>query len=51
MKPFERPSKEEPPKKDRRKDGAERLRRQREIDEIRHRRFQPLCPDPRLFGF
>jgi hypothetical protein len=51
MKLFERSSKEESPKNERRKDGAERFRRQRDIDEERHRRLQLLRPDLRLFGF
>jgi len=51
MKVFERPSKEEPLKADRRKNGTERRRRQREIDEERHRRLQVLPPDLRLCGF
>jgi hypothetical protein len=51
MKLFERSSTEEPPKNDRRKDSGERFRRQRDIDEERHRRLQLLRPDLRLFGF
>lgn len=51
MKLLERSSKEESPKKDRRKDRAARLRRQREIEEERQRRLQIIRIGPGLFGF
>jgi hypothetical protein len=51
MKLFQRSSKEESSKNDRRKDSAERFRRQREIEKERRRRLQPLRPDLCLFGF
>jgi hypothetical protein len=45
MKVFRRSSKEEAPREDRRKDKAERARRQHEIEEERRRRLQPLRRD------
>jgi hypothetical protein len=49
MKPFGRPSKEDAQKTDRRKDGSERVRRQREIEAERRKR-QTLASDLRLCG-
>lgn len=51
MKLLERFSKEESPKKERRKDSAARLRCQREIEEERQRRLQIIPLGSGLFGF
>ena len=45
MKLFKKTPKEESLKDDRRKDKAERARRQHEIEEERRRRLQPLRRD------
>lgn len=51
MKLHERPQEAESLKEDRRKNWAERRRRQREIDQRRQRRIQVLSRDLRVCAF
>jgi hypothetical protein len=51
MKLLKRLSKEEPALNNRRKNGAERMRRQHEIEEERRKRIQTLRPDLGLLCF